>query len=88
MPTGGGRPDTEIAKFAAAKLAAVYEDFTGEKFQVSGKRGRDAPARFVECALRTIAPEVTEANIRMALRHAVKVLNWRRRNQKPPRKRG
>ncbi len=88
VPTGSGRPDMGLGKFAAEKLAAVYEDFTGEKFQVSGKRGRDAPARFVEYALKTIVPEVTDANIRTALRHAVKVLNWRRRNQKPPRKRG
>ena len=88
IPAGSGSPGIGIAKFAAEKLAAVYEDFTGEKFQVSGKRGRDAPARFVECALRTVAPEVTEANIRTALRHAVKVLNWRRRNHKPPPKRG
>ena len=88
VPTGSGRPDMGLGKFAAEKLAAVYEDFTGEKFQVSGKRGRDAPARFVEYALKAIAPEVTDANIRTALRHAVKVLNWRRRNQKPPRKRG
>ncbi len=83
VPTGSGRPGIEIAKSAAVKLAAVYENFTGEKFQVSGKRGRDAPARFVECALRTIAPEVTEANIRTARGYAVKVLNWRRRSDKP-----
>ena len=77
-----------LAKFAAEKLAAVYEDFTGENFQVSKKHGREGPARFVEYAFRTIAPEVTEANIRTALRHAVKVLNWRRRNHKPPPKKG
>lgn len=88
IPEGSGSPGIGIAKFAAEKLAAVYEEFTGEKFQVSGKRGQDAPARFVECALRTIAPEVTEANIRTALRHAVKVLKWRRLNHKPPPKRG
>ncbi len=88
VPTGSGRPDIGLAKFAAEKLAAVYEDFTGEKFQVSGKRGRDAPARFIEYALKTNVPEVTDAHIRTALRHAVKVLNRRRRNQKPPRKRG
>ena len=77
-----------IAKFAAEKLAAVYEEFTGKTFHVSGKRGRDVLARFVECALRIVAPETTDAYIRTALRHAVKVLNWRRRNQEPPRKRG
>ncbi len=88
IPEGSGSPGIGIAKIAAEKLAAVYEEFTGEKFQVSGKRGRDAPAKFVECALRTIAPEVTEANIRTATRYAVKVLNWRRRNHKPPPKKG
>jgi hypothetical protein len=87
IPAGSGIPGIRIAEFAAEKLAAVYEDFTEEKFHVSGKRGQDAPARFVECGLRTIAPEVTDANIQTALRPAVKVLIWRRRNQKPPRKR-
>ena len=75
VPEGSGNPGIGIATLAAERLAAVYEDFTGEAFEVSRKRGRDAPARFVECGLGIVAPEATEANIRTALRHAVKVLN-------------
>ena len=96
VPEGGGSPGIAIARFAAVKFAEVYERFTGEKYRFSEKRGRDAPARFVKCALSTIAPKLTDAKIRKltdakirtALRHAVKVLNRRRRNQKPPPKTG
>lgn len=88
VPKGSGRPVIGIAKIAAEKLAAVYENFTGELFQVSNKSNLDAPVRFVEYALGIVAPEATDANIRTALRHAVKVLNWRRRNQKPTRNMG
>ena len=89
----GGRPDKSSLKWLALSLAEIYEAFSGskDKFVLSDIRGRTGPRDFVSAALRIVEPaatEVTEVTLETAMRHAVRELNERRRNQKPPRKRG
>ena len=84
VPAGDGRPRNQLMEHAAVRLAEVYESFTGMEFRRSEKRGHDEPAKFVEAAMRTVAPNATNANIRVVLRYAATEMKSRRKNQKPP----
>jgi len=88
VPREDGRPDISFAKMAAATLADIFEELTDTRFQVSEKSHRQESRQFVECGVRVIVPDATDANVRTALRHAAQVLNRQRKKQKRPQRRG
>ena len=83
---GGGRPDIGIAKFAAPKLAVLYEKHTSRTFRVVNENhgGDTRPTQFVAYALKVLSPNLKESNLNTALAHAVTVLGQQQRTQEPP----
>ena len=85
----GGAP-ARFAPFqqAADHLAKLLEQYTGLRFTISRKRGKDKAAAFVATALKMLMPGATGANIATALRFAAsrRAAEWRTKN--PPKKTG
>lgn len=69
-PSGDGRPGLKLAKFIAVKLAPVFSEITGMAFSVTKRKRRTPEAAALDLALRALIPDLTEANVRVVLRHA------------------
>jgi hypothetical protein len=85
----GGAPARLAAlRLAAVRLAGLWEHYTGRRFTISRKRGKDEDATFGAKALKMLMPGATDANIKTALREATSREAVERRNKNPPEKRG
>jgi hypothetical protein len=84
---GGAPARFAPLRWAADRLAGLWEQYTGRRFTISRKRGKDEAATFVRKALKMLMPGATRANIATALRFAAsrKAVEWRNKN--PPKKR-
>jgi hypothetical protein len=76
-----GRPESFPLNLLVQDLAKIWKDFSALPFTRS-RKGRQQPRLFVAAICRIVEPQITDAEIETAIKHAVRKLPRRRRGRK------
>jgi hypothetical protein len=76
-----GQPEDFPLKQLARDLAKIWDRYAARPFSTS-RKGSMPPADFVAEICRSIEPDLTDARIQTAIRHAVKMTPGKRRGRK------